>query len=452
MKNRLKNVVIFILVIALLGVLVACNDSNSNGNGSHGNGIYDKPYICDIAEEEVLEDGEISTIGQLAWLRNRVNEGERFSNKTFTLANDISLNGKEWIPIGVYTGTIKQMIEAFEPETELELPNYFAGEFDGNGKKITDFKITHRYTYAGFFGRNAGTIKDLTLEGVNVNIGVDHGKGGARQEFHQNENMVMVWAGGLTGQNYGTIDKCTVKGSVKVSVKNVGEHSFALAGGIVGVNWKHGIIKNSTSHINAEAISDMESASGSFGGGSYGKIESSRATGNAQSKAFSHAYAGGFIARNHGRVETCQAEGNATATTESLSGITQNFAFAGGLIAGSWANSTVENSRAFGKAEANASCDILGNIETLAGAYAYAGGIIGVLQGKIIKSDSFGTAIAVSTTLASAGGVVGQLETWKAEMLGTQIIDCEGGVSFTATAPFAYEGEMFGRHIIEYYI
>ena len=112
-----------------------------------------------------------------------------------TLTADINLSGIDWTPIGkddnkAYTGT-----------------------FDGNGKTITGLTVTTSDQYAGLFGYigSGGTVKDVTLEEVKI---------------ESNNDMSAV--GGVAGRSYGTLENCSVSGSVSGSGNN------GIAGGVVG--------------------------------------------------------------------------------------------------------------------------------------------------------------------------------------------------------------------------
>ncbi|CDA93326.1 gLUG domain-containing protein family protein [Prevotella sp. CAG:1320] len=109
-----------------------------------------------------------------------------------TLTADIDLKGIDWTPIGkddnkAYTGT-----------------------FDGNGKTITGLTVTGSDQYVGLFGYigSGGKVKDVTLEEVKI---------------ESNNDMSAV--GGVAGRSYGTLENCSVSGSVSGS---------GIAGGVVG--------------------------------------------------------------------------------------------------------------------------------------------------------------------------------------------------------------------------
>lgn len=83
-----------------------------------------------------------------------------FTGKTVTLTADIDLKNEEWTPIGALT-------------------EEFKGTFDGNGKTVSNLKITKNLPIStfwsevslGFFGYiNLATIKDLTFENSDISL------------------------------------------------------------------------------------------------------------------------------------------------------------------------------------------------------------------------------------------------------------------------------------------
>lgn len=121
-----------------------------------------------------------------------VNSGDTDIN--ITLDNDIDLTGIDWTPIGTesrpYTGT-----------------------FDGGTYTITGLKIDKSGTdYVGLIGclGSGGKVQNVTLTNISVS--------GA--------NCV----GGIAGQNYGTVENCSVNGTVTGK-------GFTDTGGIAGSNY-----------------------------------------------------------------------------------------------------------------------------------------------------------------------------------------------------------------------
>ena len=118
-----------------------------------------------------------------------VNDGN--TGIDITLTGNITLTG-DWTPIGT------------------SISNAYKGTFDGGGHTITGLTVTTSDQYAGLFGYigSGGTVKDVTLEEVKI---------------ESNNDMSAV--GGVAGRSYGTLENCSVSGSVSGS---------GIAGGVVG--------------------------------------------------------------------------------------------------------------------------------------------------------------------------------------------------------------------------
>ena len=109
-----------------------------------------------------------------------------------TLTADIDLKGIDWTPIGI------------------DYNHQYTGTFNGGGHTITGLTVTGSDQYVGLFGHigSGGTVKDATLEEVKI---------------ESNNDMSAV--GGVAGRSYGTLENCSVSGSVSGS---------GIAGGVVG--------------------------------------------------------------------------------------------------------------------------------------------------------------------------------------------------------------------------
>ena len=120
-----------------------------------------------------------------------VNGGE--TDIDITLDTDLTLTG-EWTPIGTYD-------------------NPYTGTFNGKDKTITELKITGSNDYAGLFGciGSGGKVKDVTLKEVKIESDND-----------------MSDVGGVAGWSYGTLENCSVSGSVS------GRGQNSIVGGVVG--------------------------------------------------------------------------------------------------------------------------------------------------------------------------------------------------------------------------
>ena len=187
-----------------------------------------------------------------------------------TLTADIDLKGIDWTPIGkddnkAYTGT-----------------------FDGNGKTITGLTVTGSYKYAGLFGDidENGTVKNVVLEDVQITS--DNSSG---------------YAGGVAGDSWGTIENCSVSGSVS---------GTTFAGGVVGSQWG-GSITGCNSSATVKGVI--------FAGGIAGETNSGAsltgcyATGDVtvENDGTNNSHAGGVVGYNGGGTLTaCYATGSVT--------------------------------------------------------------------------------------------------------------------------------------------
>ena len=124
----------------------------------------------------------ITSAEDLMTLANNVNElGYTYDGCTFTLANDISLSGKTWAPIGFGSHT-----ETDAENNTTTVKNVFKGSFNGNGKTISNIafsdavttttesgeKTTYTGGQIGLFGYVSGnaTIENLIIKDSNFVI------------------------------------------------------------------------------------------------------------------------------------------------------------------------------------------------------------------------------------------------------------------------------------------
>ena len=132
-----------------------------------------------------------------------VNGGK--SDINITLDTDIDLTGKDWTPIGT------------------SFHNSYTGTFDGGGHSIMRLTVTTNDEHAGLFGclGKAGTVKNVVMEDVQIT-----------------SNRSSGFAGGVAGFSDGTIENCSVSGSVSGTV---------YVGGVVGAQWEGSITGCSSS-------------------------------------------------------------------------------------------------------------------------------------------------------------------------------------------------------------
>ena len=204
-----------------------------------------------------------------------VNGGKTDIN--ITLDKNIDLTGKDWTPIGT------------------DYDNSYKGTFDGGGHTITGLTFTTNDKYAGLFGYigNAGTVKNVVMEGVLIT-----------------SNNGSSQAGGVAGFSRGTIENCSVSGSVS---------GTDCVGGVVGSQKAGSIIGCCTS-----ATVKGTHYVGGVAGEKWGTMTACYATGNVTLEIASqkNLYGGGVVGLNGGsRVLACYATGNVTSTGSSTGNV-----------------------------------------------------------------------------------------------------------------------------------
>ena len=203
-----------------------------------------------------------------------VNGGK--SDINITLNTDIDLTGKDWTPIGT------------------DYDNSYKGTFDGGGHTITGLTFTTNDEYAGLFGRlnRAGTVKNVVMEGVQITSNQIYGGS----------------IGGVVGSGWGTIENCSVSGSVSGTV---------YVGGVVGVQIG-GSITGCSSSATVKGTVDVGGVAGQTN--SSATLTACYATGNVTLEIApkKNIAGGGLVGMNAGSsLLACYATGNVTSTGSS---------------------------------------------------------------------------------------------------------------------------------------
>ena len=202
-----------------------------------------------------------------------VNGGKTDIN--ITLDKDIDLTGKEWTPIG--TG----------------YSNKYTGTFDGGGHTIKGLTVTTNDQFVGLFGSigYAGTVKNVMMEDVQIT-----------------SNRSSGFAGGVAGYSDGTIENCSVSGSVSGTV---------YVGGVVGVQIG-GSITGCSSSATVKGTVDVGGVAGQTN--SSATLTACYATGNVtiEINPAKNIAGGGLVGMNAGSsLLACYATGNVTSTGSS---------------------------------------------------------------------------------------------------------------------------------------
>ena len=203
-----------------------------------------------------------------------VNGGKTDIN--ITLTADIDLTGKNWTPIGT------------------SFSNKYTGTFDGGGHTIKGLTVTTYDQFVGLFGSigNAGTVKNVMMEDVQIT-----------------SNRSSGFAGGVAGYSEGTIENCSVSGSVSGTV---------YVGGVVGAQWE-GSITGCSSSATVKGMVDVGGVVGQTNGGAT--LTACYATGNVtlEIDPRKNIAGGGLVGMNGGSrgLLACYATGNVTSTGSS---------------------------------------------------------------------------------------------------------------------------------------
>ena len=219
-----------------------------------------------------------------------VNGGKTDIN--ITLDKNIDLTGKGWTPIGT------------------SFDNSYKGTFDGGGHTITGLTVTTNDEYAGLFGwlNRAGTVKNVVMEGVQITSNQIYGGS----------------IGGVAGYSWGTIENCSVSGSVSGTV---------YVGGVVGVQIG-GSITGCSSSATVKGTVDVGGVAGQTN--SSATLTACYATGNViiEMASKKNIAGGGLVGMNAGSsLLACYATGNVTSTGSST-----GYVHIGGFLGNNYAN------------------------------------------------------------------------------------------------------------------
>ena len=209
-----------------------------------------------------------------------------------TLDKNIDLTGKDWTPIGT------------------DYDNSYKGTFDGGGHTITGLTFTTNDEYAGLFGwlNRAGTVKNVVMEGVQITSNQIYGGS----------------IGGVVGSGWGTIENCSVSGSVSGTV---------YVGGVVGVQIG-GSITGCSSSATVKGTVDVGGVAGQTN--SSATLTACYATGNViiEMAPKKNIAGGSLVGMNAGSsLLACYATGNVTSTGSST-----GYMHIGGFLGNNYAN------------------------------------------------------------------------------------------------------------------
>ena len=208
-----------------------------------------------------------------------VNGGKTDIN--ITLTADIDLTGKNWTPIGT------------------SFSNKYTGTFDGGGHTIKGLTVTTNDQFVGLFGYldKAGTVKNVVMEGIQIT---------------SNHVLMSGNTGGVVGYSWGTIENCSVSGSVSGTV---------YVGGVVGAQIG-GSITGCSSSATVKGTVDVGGVAGQTN--SSATLTACYATGNVtiEINPAKNIAGGSLVGMNAGSsLLACYATGNVTSTGSSTGNV-----------------------------------------------------------------------------------------------------------------------------------
>ena len=250
--------------------LEGCTIGSWVDGGGEGGEAEDLGYIYDSNTNTytVYNADGLMNVAEL------VNGGKTDIN--ITLDKNIDLTGKDWTPIGT------------------DYDNSYKGTFDGGGHTITGLTFTTNDEFAGLFGwlNRAGTVKNVVMEGVQITSNQIYGGS----------------IGGVVGYSWGTIENCSVSGSVSGTV---------YVGGVVGAQIG-GSITGCSSSATVKGTVDVGGVAGQTN--SSATLTACYATGNViiEINPAKNIACGSLVGMNAGSsLLACYATGNVTSTGSS---------------------------------------------------------------------------------------------------------------------------------------
>ena len=270
-----------------------------NATDWQAGGEYTYTVSLAAARGYIIEDDGSYTVTSADGLMNvaeLVNGGKTDIN--ITLGKNIDLTGKGWTPIGT------------------SFDNSYTGTFDGGGHTITGLTITTKDQFVGLFGylNRAGMVKNVVMEGIQIT-----------------SNHMFGCTGGVVGYSWGTIENCSVSGSVsgtncvggvvgsQKAGSIIGCSSSAIVkgtryvGGVAGEKWGTMTACYATGNVTLEINSPQDLSGGGVVGLNGGStVLACYATGNVNSKGSNtgNVHIGGLFGDNYTVVTACYWKNN----------------------------------------------------------------------------------------------------------------------------------------------
>ena len=320
-KKSFTSALAVLLSLMMILVMFPANAFAMDGEGTTAD-----PYI-------------IATAADLYEFAIKVNEGDNTACAVLT-ADITLLIDTNWTPIGNDS-------------------NQYNGTFDGGGHTITGLSVdiqSDDTIFAGLFGYigAGGTIKNVSLEDSKITCSGNR-----------------VYAGGVCGWNYGTIENCYNTGDV--SGTGTSSYGYVYAGGVCG--WNTGTIQNcyNTGEVNGASTSTFNpvNAGGVCGDNAGGTIQNCYNTGDVSGEGTQYVFVGGVCGTNENSATIINCY-----NTRDVSGTSSyGYVNAGGVCGANGNSATIIN------------CYNTGDVSgTSSNGTVYAGGVCGYNRGDTTQN------------------------------------------------------------------
>ena len=296
MKKRILSILLVVcMVLTLLPSFTITAKAAGEGTGDPANGEF---------ALDTSGFNEIRNADQLAYVAQQINNNiPNWRTANYKIINNIDLSRyPDWEPIGIGGKDVNW------PE--------FKGTFDGGGFTISNLRQDRDGGDFGLFGsisnyEAAGVVRNITLSNVQITA---------------SSIMVNTAIGAIVGNNYGTVENCSVAGTISAT----SDGGYAYVGGIVGrVN--NGTVRNcySTANVSVKALKELASTDSNSSGGIAGQTLRSGVTTNCYftgSVGFNlnSVKVGAIVGDNFGTVSNCY-----WISSSASVGVNQNVIFPG---------------------------------------------------------------------------------------------------------------------------
>jgi hypothetical protein len=201
--------------------------------------------------------------------------GQGSPQDPYLVSTPLELGSVCYDPLACYRLAVS--IDLSDTRWSVPVIPVFFGRFDGNDLMIRHVAVVGE-SGLGLFGDLAPTAMVMNLAVEDVNI-VGSGK----------------TAGGLAGENRGSMHNCRVTGSVNGGIE---------VGGLVGLNASYSQLAG----CHSDCVVTGDTGVGGLAGANWGTVTASSSTGVIKGNA----HAGGLIGENQGRVVECRSSGSVT--------------------------------------------------------------------------------------------------------------------------------------------